>query len=98
MKGDSAMGPMVSGLADGAPCELADGVVEETRARELRMRVLPSRVGVCFVLSLGLFPVLGYGGVGAKLTAALEGLPLPSPAAKGLRDLRRRLGPAPRSA
>jgi transposase IS4-like protein len=77
------------------PFELADAVLEETRARERRLRVLPSRVGIYFVLALGLFPALGYAGVWAKLTAALEGLALPSPPAKGLRDLRRRLGPAP---
>jgi hypothetical protein len=77
------------------PFELADAVLEETRATQRRLRVLPSRVGIYFVLALGLFPGLGYGGVWAKLTAALDGLPLPSPSAKGLRDLRRRLGPAP---
>ncbi len=38
------------------PFELADGVLEETRARERRLRVLPSRVGIYFVLALGLFP------------------------------------------
>jgi len=77
------------------PFELADAVVEETRTRESRVRALPSRVGVYFVLSLGLFPALGYGGVWAKLTGALDGLAVASPSAKGLRDLRRRLGPAP---
>jgi len=44
---------------------------------------------------MGVFPALGYGGVWAKLTAALDGLPLSFPSAKGLRELRRRLGPAP---
>jgi hypothetical protein len=77
------------------PFELADAVLEETRAAQQRLRVLPSRVGIYFVLALGLFPGLGYGGVWAKLTAALEGLPLRCPSAKALRDLRRRLGPAP---
>jgi Insertion element 4 transposase N-terminal/Transposase DDE domain len=77
------------------PFELADAVLEETRRRERRLRVLPSRVGVYFVLALGLFPGLGYQNVWAKLTAALEGQGVPSPSAKALRDLRRRLGPAP---
>ena len=77
------------------PFELADAVLEETRTGERRLRVLPSRVGVYFVLALGLFPALGYQNVWAKLTAALEGQGLPSPSAKALRDLRRRLGPAP---
>jgi hypothetical protein len=50
---------------------------------------------VYFVLALGLFPGLGYQRVWAKLTAALHGQGLPSPSGKGLRDLRRRIGPAP---
>ena len=77
------------------PFELADAVLEETRTRERRLRDLPSRAGIYFVLALGLFPALGYQNVWAKLTAALDGLPLPSPSGKALRDLRRRLGPAP---
>jgi hypothetical protein len=77
------------------PFELADGVLEETRARERRLRALPSRVGIYFVLALGLFPALGYHNMWAKLTAALAGQGVPSPSAKALRDLRRRLGAAP---
>ena len=70
-------------------------MLEETRTREHRLRDLPSRVGVYFVLALGLFQGLGYGGVWKKLTAALDGQGLPSPSPKALRDLRRRLGAAP---
>jgi hypothetical protein len=44
------------------PFELADAVLEETRTRERRLRVLPSRAGIYFVLALGLFPGLGHGG------------------------------------
>ena len=77
------------------PFELADAVLEETRAREQRLRELPSRVGVYFVLALGLFPGLGYQRVWQKLTAALGGLGLPDPTPKALRDLRRRIGIAP---
>jgi hypothetical protein len=77
------------------PFELADAVLEETRAREQRLRDLPSRVGIYFTLALGLFPGLGYGGVWQKLTASLDGLGLPSPSPKALRDLRRRIGAAP---
>jgi hypothetical protein len=77
------------------PFELADAVLEDTRTRERRLRVLPSRVGLYFVLALGLFPGLGYGGVWAELVAALEGCPLPSPSAKALRDLRQSIGTAP---
>jgi hypothetical protein len=77
------------------PFELADAVLEETRTREQRLRDLPSRVGIYFTLALGLFPGLGYGGVWQKLTASLDGLGLPSPSPKALRDLRRRIGAAP---
>ena len=40
------------------PFELADAVLDETGTRERRLRVLPSRVGIYFVLALGLFPAL----------------------------------------
>ena len=46
------------------PFELVDAVLEEAGARERRLRVLPSRVGVYFVLALGLFPRPGYLGCG----------------------------------
>jgi Insertion element 4 transposase N-terminal len=77
------------------PFELVDSVLEETGARERRLRLLPSRVGVYFVLALGLFPRPGYLGIWGKLTAALDGLALAAPSQKALRDLRRRLGAAP---
>ncbi len=60
-----------------------------------RLRSLPSRAGVYFVLALGMFPQLGYLRVWGKLTAGLSGLGLPRPSEKALRDLRRRIGPAP---
>jgi hypothetical protein len=78
-----------------APFELVDDVLARTRAVQRRLRDLPSRVGVYFLLALGLFPGLGYGRVWAKLTAGLAGLAVPHPSEKALRDLRRRLGPAP---
>ena len=62
---------------------------------ERRLRVLPSRVGLYFVLALGLFPRAGYLGVWAELTAALDGLGLAVPSPRALRDLRRRVGAAP---
>ena len=48
------------------PFELADAVLEETRTAGRRLRVLPSRAGIYFLLALGLFPGLGYQGVWAK--------------------------------
>src|SRR3954447_4585631 len=77
------------------PFELVDDLLSQTKTVQHRLRVLPSRVGVYFVLALVLFPGLGYARVWQKLTAGLVGLDLPSPSEKALRDLRRRLGPAP---
>jgi Insertion element 4 transposase N-terminal/Transposase DDE domain len=75
------------------PVELVDDVLEATKTMQRRLRDLPSRVGVYFLLALGMFPGLGYLRVWDKLTAGLPAVPRPSE--KALRDLRRRLGPAP---
>jgi hypothetical protein len=77
------------------PFEAVDDVLEQTGTVQRRLRDLPSRVGVYFVLALGLFPRLGYLGVWRKLTAGLAGMAIRCPSEKALRDLRRRLGPAP---
>jgi hypothetical protein len=77
------------------PFEVVDDVLEQTRTVQRRLRSLPSRAGVYFLLALGVFPRLGYAGVWAKLTAGLAGLAVACPSEKALRDLRRRLGPAP---
>jgi len=82
-------------LTQHVPFDLVDAVLEETETVEKRLRDLPSRVGVYFLLALGLFPHLGYARVRGKLVAGLAGLPVPAPSEKALRDLRRRLGPAP---
>lgn len=77
------------------PFELADAVLEETGALQRRLRLLPSRVGVCFLLAMCLFPQPGYRGIWGRLTAALDGLGLSAPSPKALRDLRRRIGAEP---
>ena len=77
------------------PFELVDDVLEQTRTVQRRLRALPSRVGVYFLLALVMFPHLGYLRVWDRLTAGLVGLAVPRPSEKALRDLRRRLGPAP---
>jgi Insertion element 4 transposase N-terminal len=77
------------------PFELVDAVLEETRRAERRLRRLPSRVGVYFVLAMCLFPGAGYLTVWGKLTAGLAGAGGPAPSEKALRDLRRRVGAAP---
>ena len=77
------------------PFELVGDVLEITGTAQKRLRALPSRVGMYFVLAMTLFPGIGYLRVWDKMTAALEDLGLPRPSEKALRDLRRRLGPAP---
>jgi hypothetical protein len=82
------------------PFELVDDVLGQTGTVQRRLRALPSRTGVYFVLALGLFPRIGYSRVWAKLCAGLTGLigighVVPSVSEKALRELRRRLGPAP---
>jgi hypothetical protein len=77
------------------PFELVDDILAQTKTVQRRLRDLPSRVGVYFLLALGMYPRLGYARVWAKLTAGLHGLPVACPSEKALRDLRRRLGPAP---
>jgi hypothetical protein len=77
------------------PFELVDDTLEQTKTVQRRLSDLPSRVGVYFVLALGMYPRLGYARVWTKLTAGLAGMAVPCPSEKALRDLRRRLGPAP---
>ncbi|GAA1334370.1 IS4 family transposase [Streptomyces sanglieri] len=77
------------------PFELVDAVLEETRSMQRRLRDLPSRVGVYFLLAMCLFPEVGYRLVWDKLTAGLDGIAVAGPTPKALRDLRRRLGAAP---
>ncbi|MFF0059854.1 transposase domain-containing protein [Streptomyces microflavus] len=77
------------------PLELVDAVLAETRSVQRRLRDLPSRVGIYFLLAMCLFPEVGYRLVWDKLTAGLVEVPVASPTPKALRDLRRRLGSAP---
>ena len=48
------------------PFELVDDVLEQTRTVQRRLRDLPSRAGVYFVLAVGMFPHLGYARVWAS--------------------------------
>ena len=80
------------------PFELAGDVLAMTGAVQERMRALPSRAGMYFVLAMTLFHGIGYLRVWDKMTGALEDTGLPRPSEKALRDLRRRLGPAPAKA
>jgi hypothetical protein len=74
---------------------LVDAVLEETGTLERRLRLLPSRVVVHFVLALALFEDCSYRGVWGKLVAGLEGLALVRPAISSLSRARRRIGAAP---
>jgi len=77
------------------PFDLVDAVLQETGTVQRRLRELPSRVGVYFVLALALYPQCGYLRVWERLVAGLQDLPVPRPGEKALRDLRRRLASAP---
>ncbi|MDX3848630.1 transposase domain-containing protein [Streptomyces europaeiscabiei] len=59
----------LGGLTPFLPFELVDAVLEETRAVQQRLRDLPSRVGVYFVVAMCLFPEVGYRLVWDKLPA-----------------------------
>lgn len=85
----------LGGLTQFLPFELVDDVLEQTGTVQQRVRALPSRVGIYFVLALGLFPGLGYQRVWDKLVAGLAGLDVHAPSETALRHLRRRLGPKP---
>lgn len=95
-----AEGPFAPGhlgeLTRYLPFELVDAVLVDTGRVEQRLRQLPSRVGVYFVLALGLFPWVGYRRVWDKLVAGLrDWVVVAMPSEKALRDLRRRVGVAP---
>src|SRR5260370_13247505 len=78
------------------PFELADAVLDEVPgATQRRVRLLPSRVGLYFLLAMCLFPQPGYLGVWGKLTAGMRALGLPAPSPEALRDVRRRIGTGP---
>jgi hypothetical protein len=77
------------------PFELVDAVLEEEGGLEKRVRLLPSRCGVYFLLALGLFPGSSAPGAWGKLAAGLRALRLPVPSESALRSLRRRVGTRP---
>jgi hypothetical protein len=77
---------------------LVDAVVAETGTGQRRLRLLPARVVVYFVLGLALFEQCGYRLVWSKLVAGLPGWSTGRsvvPSVSGLCRARRRVGPAP---
>jgi Insertion element 4 transposase N-terminal/Transposase DDE domain len=79
--------------------DLVDEAVGDGLAREMRLRSLPSRLGVYFVLGLCLFSQLPYGQVLRELTSGLQGALAAAgwaePATTALTGLRRRVGVKP---
>jgi hypothetical protein len=82
-------------LTQQVPFEMVDAALEETCRLQQRVRDLPARVVVYLLLAGCLFAELGYPQVWARLTAGLEGLPVPGPAASAMTQARARLGPGP---
>jgi hypothetical protein len=75
--------------------ELVDAVLEDTGVRQQRLRLLPARVVVYFVLALAFFERSSYQAVWAKLTAGLGSVSVAHPCASSLARARRRLGSGP---
>lgn len=74
---------------------LVDEVLAQHGGAGARVRVLPGRVTVFFVLALALFEGCSYRAVWGKLTASLTGLAPGFPAASSLTRARARLGAGP---
>jgi hypothetical protein len=74
---------------------LVDAVAAETGTMQKRVRLLPTRVTIFFVLALALFEKCGYRQVWGKLVAGLDGLALKRPTSSALTRARRRVGAAP---
>jgi hypothetical protein len=84
-------------LGDYIPAGLVDEVLADTGRVQQRVRRLPARVVVWFILALTLFGGQGYRGVWRELAHSdADGAPTPS--ASGLSQARRRLGVAPLAA
>ncbi|CCG02038.1 transposase [Blastococcus saxobsidens DD2] len=77
------------------PFEMVDAVLAKTGTVQQRVRDLPSRVVVYLLLSAVLFAECGYRQVWDRMTAALDGLPVPAPTPAALAAARRRIGAAP---
>ena len=81
-------------LAAQIPAGLVDQVLAETGSVQRRVRRLPARVVVWFVLGLALFGGQGYRAVWRELTHSGGGGDGPAPSTPALSQARHRLGPA----
>ncbi|EKX65046.1 IS4 family transposase [Streptomyces ipomoeae] len=77
------------------PPSLVDEVVQAAGCVERRVRLLPARVVVYFVLVLGLFGECGYRRVWSAMTAGWPRGMVADPSAAALRQARQRLGVKP---
>jgi hypothetical protein len=87
-------------LAECVPAALIDEVLAATGRVQRRVRRLPARVTVLFILALTLFSSLGYRSVWRELVhgSAGDGDPGDPPSSSGLAQARRRVGLAPLAA
>jgi len=100
----SSRGRLLAGIGAGVlarqvPPGLVDEVLQATGRAERRVRAVPSRVGVYFVLGLALFSDRSYGSVLAAVVSGcrgrLEAVGWSLPSSTALAKLRRRLGAVP---
>ena len=84
-------------LAEHVPTALIDEVLAATGRVQQRVRRLPARVTVLFILALTLFSSQGYRGVWREL-AHSGGAGVDPPSSSGLAQARRRVGLAPLAA
>jgi hypothetical protein len=85
-------------LAEYVPAALIDEVLAETGAASRRVRLLPARVVVVFVLALTLWSGYGYRSVWRQLASGVPGLAGRAPTSSALTQARQRLGPKPLAA
>jgi hypothetical protein len=84
-------------LAGQVPADLVDQVLADTGRVQRRLRRLPARAVVWFVLALTLFHGQGYRSVWRELTHS-QADDAVAPSTPGLSQARRRVGPAPLAA
>ena len=82
-------------LAEHVPSDLIDDVLAQTGRVQLRIRRLPARVSVLFILGLSLFSGMGYRAVWRELTHSGGVAAGPVPSSSALTRARRRIGVAP---
>ena len=85
-------------LAEYVPAALIDEVLAETVGGPRRLRLLPARVVMLFVLALTLFTSYGYRSVWRQMASGVPGLAGRTPSSSALTQARQRLGPEPLAA